>query len=81
MKPFEITNNDGYLDADLSWELPKLGDRERSINLRLTHVRGTNMCYTTITYEVDGTHTELENHNGVFNRALWEEITGEKAPK
>jgi hypothetical protein len=74
---FVFTSNDGYHDAELTWELPKLNGKERSLCVRLTLVEGMDRAYPVITYEVDGNLTELVDNPG-FTEALWLEITGNK---
>lgn len=76
--PFQQVNEDSmHIDYEAYIDLPTLDGKDRSIVVRLSFDKEKQSAYSTLTYEVDGSHTDLSavSEDGI-TRNLYNEITG-----
>ncbi len=81
--PFQKINEDSmHIDYEAAIDLPPLDGKERSIVVRLSFDKERKSAYSSLTYEVDGSHTDLQavSEDGI-TRNLFNEITGAEIPK
>lgn len=81
--PFHRVNESSdYTDYESYIELPPIDGKQRSIVVRLTFKHKENSAYSSLTYEVEGSHTDLQAvaEDGI-TRNLFNEITGAAIPK
>jgi len=81
--PFQKVNEDSmHIDYEAYIDLPTLDGKERAIVVRLSFDKEKQSAYSTLTYEVDGSHTDLSavSEDGI-TRNLYNEMTGAQIPK